>query len=126
MKKWIVISLLSLLFSGICMIFWYSELRYNLPTPKPQNYLEVKQGEYIALAGLQSTATGKPLFLHFFNPDCPCSRFNIPHFKSLVKEYGDKISFAIVVVCKDKKYTAEEVRTRFSLDVPVLFEPSLA
>src|SRR5438105_13071297 len=126
MKKWIIIPLLTLLFTAIGLIFWFSELRYSLPTPVPQNYHAVKQGEYIEMAGKLPVTAGKPVFLHFFNPDCPCSRFNIPHFKSLVKQYGDKINFAVVVLSKDKNYTAEEIQEKFGLNVPVFFDKSIA
>jgi len=71
--------------------------------------------------------SGKPLFLHFFNPDCPCSRFNVPHFRSLVKQYSGRVNFALVLMT-DKNYTPAEVRRRFDLpnDIPVFRDSSIA
>jgi thiol-disulfide isomerase/thioredoxin len=66
-----------------------------------------------------------PVFLHFFNPDCPCSRFNMLHFKSLVKEYGDEANFVIVVL-NNKKYSEKEIQKKFGVALPVIFDESLA
>src|SRR5688572_9155405 len=124
MRKWLVTIFLAFIFSTIAVIFWFSEWRYSLPTPQPQNYHNVKTGEKIQLAELNSK--GKPVFLHFFNPACPCSRFNMPHFKSLAEQYGSKINFAIVVMSKTNNYTVEEIQKKFGLKIPVLFNRSLA
>ncbi|HEX7845951.1 MAG TPA: hypothetical protein VF476_09145, partial [Chitinophagaceae bacterium] len=68
----------------------------------------------------------KPLFLHFFNPDCPCSRFNVSYFKSLVKEYDHKINFAVVALVRKDRYTARDIQRKFDLDIPVVFDSSYA
>jgi hypothetical protein len=125
MKKGIVIVLLVTIFCTIAGIFWHNEYVYSLPTPVPENYHKVMQGDLVDLQGKIETGT-KPLFLHFFNPTCPCSRFNIPHFKTLVKKYGDSVSFAIVVMSKEKKYSADEIRDKFDAGVPVYFDASIA
>jgi hypothetical protein len=111
---------------GIAYIFWYQELRYSLPTPVPANYQKVNSGTYVSIKtipGLEQSS--KPLFLHFFNPNCPCSRFNITHFKSLVKEYGDKIDFAVVALT-NKGYTQKDIQQKFNLELPVVFDSSYA
>src|SRR5579859_2625096 len=123
MKKGAVIAWMICLFAAIIMLFWHSAWVYSLPTPVPVNYKAVAQGTYINETW--GANDKKPVFLHFFNPDCPCSRFNIPHFKSLVKLYGQQANFAIVVMT-NKKYTAREIRDRFDLDVPVLFDSAIA
>jgi len=51
----------------------------------------------------------KPKLLHFFNPHCPCSRFNVKHFQSLQKEYSDKVDFFVVVVSSDKIKAAKRL-----------------
>ena len=66
------------------------------------------------------------MVLHFFNPDCPCSLFNISQFKSLVKEYGSKIDFAVVVLTSKSKYTAKDIQGKFDLALPVVFDSSYA
>jgi len=126
MRKWVVLFCLAGIFSCIVVLFWYKEWMYNLPTPVPANYLSVARGQHIDLAGKLPVEENKPVFLHFFNPDCPCSRFNVQEFKSLVKEYGNKISFAVVVMTKDKDYTVEHIREKFGLVIPVVMDTSLA
>ena len=125
MKKWGVIVLLIFIFCAIAGIFWRSEYVYSLPTPVPVGYSQVMPGETVDLKEKIDTH-GKPLFLHFFNPACPCSKFNIPHFKSLVKKYSNKIDFAIVVLSKDESYSATDIRNKFSLDIPVYFDKDIA
>jgi len=120
-----VITWLSALLVGICMLFWYHEWVYSLPTPIPPDYKVIKLGQAVDLNDKSLTGK-KPLFLHFFNPDCPCSRFNIPHFRSLVRRYTDKVSFAIVVMSKDSTYTAEGIQKKFNLTIPVLFDKRIA
>src|SRR5215212_5152300 len=108
-RRWLLMSLLTVIFSVIALLFWYNEWVYGLPTPVPASYEEVKHGTTIHLEKFIQVERDKPVFLHFFNPSCPCSKFNIPHFKSLVKKYGTEATFAIAVMSKDK-YTAEEIR----------------
>ncbi|OOQ59650.1 TlpA family protein disulfide reductase [Mucilaginibacter pedocola] len=125
MKKLLVIVWIVLLFSVVGALFWYNELQYQLPTPVPQNYKPVKPGELVKLGPEFSAGLHKPLFLHFFNPACPCSKFNIKMFKSLVAEYGKKVDFKIVVI-SDKDYDEDEIQEKFGLDIPVTFDHSLA
>ena len=115
-----------IILSGIIIsLFRQNEWLYFLPTPVPQNYKPVNTGTEIDISKSLPFKSGKPVFLHFFNPDCPCSRFNVPHFKLLVRKYGEEVNFAIVVRA-DKKYTVKQIQDRFSLDLPVVFDNSLA
>jgi hypothetical protein len=125
MKQLIVIVWLSALSVGIGYLFWYNDWKFSLPTPVPKNYNAVSLGTHIDLKEF-GMIQSRPVFIHFFNPACPCSRFNIPHFKSLVKHYGDKVFFAVVVLSKDGKYTSKEIQDKFDMDIPVLFDSSLA
>ena len=125
-KSFIAVWLLTI-GSGIAYIFWYQEWKYSLPTPVPANYQAVNSGTYVSIKtipGLENSS--KPLFLHFFNPKCPCSRFNIAHFKSLVKEYGDQIDFAVVALTSNGNYTEKDIREKFDLPLPVVFDTSYA
>lgn len=125
MKKVFVFSWLAFLAAGIAALFWYNEWKYSLPTPVPVNYHAVAFGQTIAPDNKLNFPNNKPVFLHFFNPDCPCSRFNITHFKSLVKQYGNRVNFAVVLL-SDKYYTVKEVQQKFDLDVPVVVDPAMA
>ncbi len=124
-RKIILFSLLVIIFTGISLLFWYNEWVYSLPTPVPKNYRNIEKGDYIDIDQALKAEKNKPVFLHFFNPSCPCSKFNIPHFKSLVKQYGSKATFAVAVVSKDN-YTEKEIQDKFDLTIPVLFDKSLA
>ncbi len=126
MRKLLAFSILVFSLSSIFSIFWYNDWVYNLPTPVPVDYCEIKPGSYIDLQERVKIDNKKPFFIHFFNPDCPCSRFNIPHFKSLVKKYGNKISFVVVVITNNMQYSAELINERYGLNVPVLFDKTLA
>ena len=117
---------LAILLVAISFLFWRNEYKYSLPTPVPKNYHTVAIGEHINLNGKLTATKNKPLFIHFFNPNCPCSRFNIPEIESLVKKYGDKISFTIVVISKDTSYTEQDIQDKFNLTIPVLFDKAIA
>lgn len=65
----------------------------------------------MSLANLESGQAGKPLFLHFFNPRCPCSRFNLDHVRDLTKRYGGRVRFVAVVQSGDPLHTAVDPRT---------------
>lgn len=126
-RKWILIFWLALISGGIAFLFWHNEWKYNLPTPVPQHYHPVDAGTQISVKNVfEQGDRSKPVLLHFFNPDCPCSRFNMVHVKSLVKEYGNSVNFVIVALTNNKKYTAADIRDRFGLSVPVLFDSSIA
>src|SRR5688500_517192 len=98
MRKAVIITWLGIVVLGIALLFWRNEWVFNLPTPVPQNYVAVKSRSTIDLSPMVKLDGEKPKFLHFFNPHCPCSRFNMPHFKELVKAYGHAVDFAIVVM----------------------------
>jgi hypothetical protein len=128
MKKGLVITWLILLAAGIGLFFWQSAWKYSLPTPVPSDYHDVTRGELVRLPPSAQLPLGqKPLFLHFFNPDCPCSRFNMPQFKALMQQYGRQVSFAIVVM-SPQKYTAEQLQEKFQLPypIPVLTDSAVA
>ena len=121
---WLI--LLSLIIGGI---FWRIEWQYGLPTPIPAHYQAVERGASIRLpsCAVALQQGDKPLFLHFFNPDCPCSRFNMPQFRALVQQYGDRVSFAIVVM-GPKAFTATQLQEKFNLPhlIPVVQDSALA
>ncbi len=73
---------------AISVLFWKNEFQYSLPTPIPKDYYADAMGSKIDLKCC--TLDQKPIFLHFFNPECPCSRFNVPHVSELIKKYGDR------------------------------------
>lgn len=109
MRKVAVAISLTTIFLAIGTIFWYQEGQYLLPTPLPADYRPVPPGKLIRLdTALFTEPASKPLLLHFFNPDCPCSRFNLNHFLALAKKY-DSIKFYAVVTDQQKGSSARQM-----------------
>jgi len=125
MRKWMVVVWLLMLTLIVFGFFWFNQLVYLLPTPVPASYHQVHNGEHIELPSSIARQNHKPVFLHFFNPDCPCSRFNVGQFNTLVKNYGKEVDF-VVVLMTSKNYTAKDIRKRFGISVPVISDPKLA
>ncbi|GAB3916995.1 peroxiredoxin family protein [Larkinella terrae] len=124
-KRGLVLLWLLVLLSAVGGLFWYNDWVYQLPTPVPENYKPVKTGTVVTVNELAALPLKRPVLLHFFNPDCPCSRFNKAHFRSLVRQYGQQVNFAVVVMSA-KPYSAQEIQEKLELDIPVLFDPSIA
>ncbi|MEO5683221.1 MAG: hypothetical protein ABIQ88_11310 [Chitinophagaceae bacterium] len=124
-RKAAVAIWLVFIFTGIGCTFWYKEWVYSLPTSLPANYKSVGTGAYIDFRTTIHTDSTKPVFLHFFNPDCPCSKFNMAHFKSIVKLYNDNVNFAIVVL-SSKHYGEKDIQEKFGITLPVFFDSSIA
>lgn len=130
MRKRLAVAWLAFLFLTVAGFYWRMEWQYSLPTPIPAHYHAVERGTRIQLPTKTSMLlqqAGKPIFLHFFNPDCPCSRFNMPQFRALVQQYGDQVNFAIVVM-SPKIFTAAQLQKKFNLPhaIPVLRDSALA
>ncbi|MFB9080545.1 TlpA family protein disulfide reductase [Flavobacterium procerum] len=126
MKKKIFLGLwFSLLFAAIAYLFWQNEFQYSLPTPIPKNHHKVALGSKIELAQC-CVFDNKPVFIHFFNPDCPCSRFNVPHVSDLIKKYKNQVNFKIVVLNKEKTFTIKEIQDKFNAEIPVYFDQEIA
>jgi len=124
-RKLLVAGWLLVIATAISGIFWYNDWRYSLPTPIPQNYQPVKTGGEIKISWALNRDSAKPLFLHFFNPDCPCSKFNVNHFKSLVKEYQGRVNFAIVVM-SSQPCSIKDIQQRFETSIPVYADSAIA
>jgi hypothetical protein len=103
MKKFALIVILSGIVVSIIGIFWYQEAQYLKPTPVPVGYKVIKPQEFIRYdSALLPQQHLKPKLLHFFSPECPCSRFNLKHFQSLAQSYNREIDFYVVVDSDDK------------------------
>lgn len=109
---------LLILFGGILSVFWYQQLQYLRPTPTPLRYSPVALQTSIALPFLAENPPGEhPVFLHFYNPDCPCSRFNQDQFRSLVRKYQGQVAFYTIVQSSEGEPLSEE------LGIPVVSDP---
>ena len=113
------------LFICVVAFFWHEDWVYSRPTPVPDNYKPVNIGSFIQIGRKPEGQLEKPVLLHFFNPDCACSRFNIEHVKDLIRLYGKRIDVKLVLV-SSKPYTGDYIRKRFGIDVPVVADDSLS
>jgi hypothetical protein len=96
----LTMSTTAALLGFIGAIFWWQDLQYSLPTPRPDFLRQKPIGTLIDLPSAireRTTEARKPLLLHFFNPNCPCSRFNLDHVRALVKKYRGSVSFVAVL-----------------------------
>lgn len=117
--------LLILIISSIGAIFWYQAWVYSLPTEVPAGYKAVDKGTRINLEQHLALKPGKPVFIHFFNPECPCSRFNMKEFRAIAGSRSAEARFVVVVLSPDE-ISAEEVKEKYDLDMPVVLDKSLA
>lgn len=99
-------------------IFWHQDLRYSLPTTPPPGLVQVPIGAIVALPAPLTTAAsgGKPLLLHFYNQDCPCSRFNRDHLRALHRRFGEAVQFVAVVESAGGEATGSGVPMPHVLD----------
>ncbi len=116
-KGRVVLVLVSLFIcvAGIVALFWQQELQYQIPTPLPSGYVEVPIGQTISLP--TPLRKQHAYFLHFYNPDCPCSRFNVAHLRSLIGTFHDSISIVVVVPDAD---ASEKARSEFGEHVEIV------
>lgn len=91
------IILMSAMAGAIGFIFWNQEMQYWTPTPIPAKLVQVAMGDKVDVSEWVKYQDDKPLFLHFYNFDCPCSRFNITEFQSMYFRYRDSVNFVAIV-----------------------------
>jgi hypothetical protein len=87
--------------AGIGLLFWYQDLQYARPTPRPARMVQQPVGARLVLGAKGAMPGKKPLMLHFFNPSCPCSRFNRRHLRDLYNQYGGAVDMVVVLQAKD-------------------------
>jgi hypothetical protein len=69
-----------------------------VPAPRPADLQQPDVGAKLTLSPLALRSDGTvPIFLHFFNPDCPCSRFNIEHIRMLIYKHKRQVRFVAVL-----------------------------
>lgn len=109
-------------------LFWWTEVQYLLPTPVPEGYQELYVNEKVYVGDTISSKLDRPVFYHFFTTNCPCSRFNLSHFNSLRRNYGDSVDFIVVIPAEDDIAKARpyfEGKTRIIRDVNQEFAVAL-
>ena len=86
---------------SIAWVFWQQDLRYARPTPAPAGWRPAVVGTAVTLPPtlerLRTARPGRPVLLHFFNPSCPCSRFNVDHVRALTARFGAELTVVAVL-----------------------------
>lgn len=123
----ILIAILLNLFvlTGIGFIFWEQEWKFSKPTPVPDHYSSVMKGDSISKSLLTSLniKSDERLFIHFYNFDCPCSRFNIKEFQNLVIQYDSKVKFiAILETTGKNQKEIQSFREKYDLGIDIFLD----
>lgn len=106
-------------------MFWYQDWQYSLPTPRPAALVQPDFGTRLRILESQSLddlATNddqRPTLLHFFNPGCPCSRFNITHVRRLLTNVGDRVRVIAVIEADDPESLEQFRELQLSCEVVV-------
>ncbi|MBR09394.1 MAG: AhpC/TSA family protein [Rickettsiales bacterium] len=101
LRKIIAAAFVATVLFTIGALFWWTEVQYLLPTPIPEGYQEVYIEQKVYPGNSTQEQLSKPVFYHFFTTNCPCSRFNLTHFNSLRRSYGDSLDFVVVIPAED-------------------------
>jgi hypothetical protein len=131
--RWRVAVALGGMFAGLALagtVFWWQDTRYALPTPRPANLVQPARGEPLPvaawIAGSNVAKGGKPLLLHFFNPYCPCSRFNLEHVRELQQRFGDRMAFVGIIQATiegaDDRRDVEERLASLHFELPYVID----
>jgi hypothetical protein len=115
-----ILTMLSLT-SFIGWTFWVHEIQYALPTPVPANFVDVKIGDNVDLKQDLKTGGNKITLLHFFNPECPCSRFNMQEFESMARSHKNDVAFYVVLQSEDED-AVERFQNKYDLNIPVILD----
>lgn len=116
-KPALVVLVLIVAALAVGKIFWEQELKYTKPTPVPVGYSTIPVNKVLDLGIDSFRRSQKPRHLHFYNPHCPCSKFNKSHCTSLVNEYEGKIDFYIIIPSEND---LESIREEFGPSVSVI------
>jgi len=111
--------------TGIGAIFWKQEWKFSQPTPVPVNYTNVQSGDSISNELIQSLGLNKDdqLFIHFYNFDCPCSRFNIKEFEKLIYEHQPEVKFlAVLETINKNENEIQEFREKYDLGIKIYLD----
>lgn len=110
----------------VVYVFWSEEVRFWQPTPKPNYVKEINKGELAPLKVInRKQQLKRPLLLHFFNPDCPCSRFNFKEFKKMTSDYHGKIDFLLVAQTETNiPDLEEEISSKLFNEIDVIIDTS--
>ena len=102
--------------------FWQFDLRYALPTPVPSHLHRLPLGAAVAAppAVARHLHADRPALLHFYNAECPCSRFNLDHLRALVRDFSARVDIVAVVEGDDAAVVDDFLAV--GLGIPCVFD----
>lgn len=101
-RLWLGLALLAIWLSGMVMAFWWFQYRNVQPFDRQAVFFDGRTLgaqlhqllDQIAQRDVKRVAT----VVHFYNPDCPCNKFNEAHVRELMTHYGNQgVRFVVVV-----------------------------
>jgi hypothetical protein len=113
--------------TAVAVCFWHQDWRYARIQASPPGWTGPDAGERVGLApGLAPVAAGllggRPLLLHFYNPACPCSRFNLPKLRELVRRHGQHFDLVLLVESAEDR-PLRRAPTGFPAEPTTLVDP---
>lgn len=113
-----ILCIIIFLLGYISILFWDFTIKDYLPTPIPKDY----QSKNISDTIILSNNKIKPTFYHFFNPECPCSKFNLAHVRELIKKYGKQIDFKMVLQVDDCSFNWKNLEVEVALSADYIID----
>ncbi len=121
LRNTLLIGLCTIILGLISWTLWKYTLKNYLPTILPDGYIKREVNDEIYLGDFP-IHTDKPVLLHFFNPECSCSRFNLTHLRKLIETYGQQIEFKIILQIEDQNYNWQELEQEENLNTPYFID----
>ena len=113
-----------LLLAVVGYAFWNVDWRYSLPTPRPDGLIQPALGSRLAppasIAAVKRV--GRPLLMHFANPECPCTQFNLDHVRRLEQIFGNQVDFVTVLQTGSELGEARSEFQAMHLRMPVVYD----
>lgn len=85
------------LVAGVGLAFWTQEVRYATPAEPPPGVAVPAAGATLPLDGLIAP-DGRPILVHVYAPDCPCSRFNRTEMAEMGRLFGGRLATVVLAV----------------------------
>lgn len=116
MRSFLSILILTIGFSLVLSLLWGFEQDYNKTPSKPTKFTEIPINSNIIMDEVK--LDNKPTLIHFFNPNCPCSKFNFEHFAFLSKKFASQVNFIVAThIKKDESYNLIDLKNKFDENV---------
>jgi hypothetical protein len=120
----LTLFILLLCAGNVVAVFWYQDIQYRMPTPYPKGLVQpaLYSEIYLPPTVRHRMFEGEETILHFFDPECPCSRFTIQHLDALQKNYGKYVRFIAVAQSPHGGDMADTLYTTGKYSMPIVVD----